>query len=446
MNVINQIKQNKRKLVVLFIIYFLAMYSFNMAHVVTPTFISQYYHKNNINTGDLYAIMSLGSTLSMPIWGNLVDRIGRKKVLLVTVFIYGFFQIGFGFSRGNIYGLVICRLMAGLVGGQAFRVAARSYVTDITDLEGRTHGLSTLIVFDSLSMALAYLSMGYADHLIGLIAHTDYHAWMIMILQGGFCFFVTLVIALVVKESQWVSDQKTHRSWNVFKNVAHDLRNVRHTGLIVLLLLTIPAAITRTSSKMIDVYLTSPDELGHSPLYLGMIYTGIGITSTIFVFLIFPKIKKYLQDTRWLLLFGLLSSIFLTIGWTTPHIVKHLHFFPFIYIFQSLFDMCNQLFLALIISYISKIFNKNYGSVMGLTNIAFTFASIIGPVGLNWLLVNTNTGTYIFDIVACCSVFSAVSIYVYINYLNRKNPVPKSVPKSNIQKIAIINPVIEVEA
>ncbi len=415
------IENNKKKLIILLIVYFLAMYGYNMAHVITPTFISEYYHKNSINTGDLYAIMSVGSTLSMPIWGNLVDRVGRKKVLIATVFFYGFFQIGFGLSRGNLTALVICRLMAGLIGGQAFRVAARSYVTDITDVKGRTQALANLIVFDSLSMAVAYLSMGYADHLIG-ISHiiSGYHEWLILIIQGIFCFGLTIVIIIFIKENQWLSDQKNNRSFNLFKNIAQDIKNVRHTGLLFLLLLTIPAAITRTSSKMMDVYLTTPYGSNKSPLFLGMVYTGIGITSSIFVFIIFPKIKKYLHNNKWLLILGLASSILLAIGWTVPHIFTSLHFFPFIYIFQSLFDMCNQIFLALIISYISKMFHKNYGSVMGLTNIAFTAASVIGPIGLNQLLLIKSFNTYIFDVVAVFSAFSAISIYFYMNYLDKK--------------------------
>ncbi len=422
----NLLAKNKKKLIILFIIYFLAMYGYNMAHVITPTFISEYYTKNSINTGDLYAIMSIGSTISMPIWGNLVDRIGRKKVLIVTVFFYGFFQIGFGLSKGNLTSLVICRLMAGLIGGQAFRVAARSYVTDITDVKGRTQALANLVVFDSLSMAVAYLSMGYADHLIG-ISHfiSGYHEWLILIIQGVFCFFLTVGIVFFIKENQWISDQKHNRSLNVFKNIAQDFKNVRHSGLIILLLLTLPAAITRTSSKMMDVYLTTPYGLNKTPLFLGMIYTGIGISSSIFVFILFPKIKKYLSNNKWLLLLGSLSGLLLAIGWTAPHIFKHLHFFPFIYIFQSLFDMCNQVFLALIISYISKMFSKNYGSVMGLTNIAFTFASVIGPITLNQLLFIKSFNTYIFDIVAVCSIFSAVAIYFYINYLDKKHLINK---------------------
>ncbi len=416
-------KIRNKKICLLFIVYFLGMYGFNMAHVVTPKFISDYYPKNSINTGALYAVMSLGSTLSMPIWGNLTDRIGRKKVLFITIFIYAFFQMGFGLSKGNMTSLIICRLLAGLIGGQAFRVAARSYITDITTIKARTGAMATLILFDSLSMESAYLSMGGVNHWINTMIPNQKHAWMIMLVQGVFCIIVSIIILLTIKENVWKTDGNQVRSFNVFKNIASDFKKVRGTGLIVLLLMTIPATLTRTSSKMVDVYLTNPNFLGHTPLFLGMIYAGIGTSSAIFVFLIFPKIKKYLEDMRWMLVFGLFSAFALALGWTLPHFIKNLHFFPYVYIMQSLFDMTNQIFIALIISYISKMFDKNHGAVMGLTNIAFTFGSIIGPLSLNFLLLDPSVGTYIFDIVAGCSIITAVSIYFYTKKLSLRQQI-----------------------
>ena len=60
---------------------------------------------------------------------------------------------------------------------------------------------------------------------------------------------------------------------------------------------------------------------------------------------------------------------------------------------------------------------------MGLTNIAFTFGSIIGPLSLNFLLLDPSVGTYIFDIVAGCSIITAVSIYFYTKKLSLRQQI-----------------------
>ncbi len=65
----------------------------------------------------LFALFLVGWGLSM-VWGPLADRVGRARILMVTILVYAVFTFLSGFAQ-NIWELAIFRLLAGLgIGGE----------------------------------------------------------------------------------------------------------------------------------------------------------------------------------------------------------------------------------------------------------------------------------------------------------------------------------------
>ncbi|CAI8272113.1 MAG: Tetracycline resistance protein, class B [Opitutia bacterium UBA7350] len=88
--------------------------------------------------GSLYSILQF---ISAPIWGAYSDRIGRRRILLITI-------AGLALSYGawalaaNFWLLVLARVLGGIMGGNLS--VATAAVADITSKEKRTAGMAVV--------------------------------------------------------------------------------------------------------------------------------------------------------------------------------------------------------------------------------------------------------------------------------------------------------------
>jgi len=91
--------------------------------------------------GALGAIYSFLQFLAAPIWGTISDRIGRKPVLMISVFFLAFSYLLWFFS-GSFTLLIIARLIGGIMGGNIS--TATAVVGDITSRANRSRGMAII--------------------------------------------------------------------------------------------------------------------------------------------------------------------------------------------------------------------------------------------------------------------------------------------------------------
>ncbi len=89
--------------------------------------------------GILGALYSLLQFIAAPLWGSLSDRVGRKPVMLSTVFGLMISYVIWFFS-GSFLLLIIARILGGLMGGNLS--TATAIVSDITDKKRRSRGMA----------------------------------------------------------------------------------------------------------------------------------------------------------------------------------------------------------------------------------------------------------------------------------------------------------------
>ncbi len=100
--------------------------------------------------GILGAIYSFLQFVGAPIWGTISDRIGRKPVLMISVFGL-FLSYVLWFFSGSFTLLILARFIGGIMGGNISTASA--VVADVTDKESRSKGMA----FIGIAFALGFI-------------------------------------------------------------------------------------------------------------------------------------------------------------------------------------------------------------------------------------------------------------------------------------------------
>lgn len=129
--------------------------------------------------------------------GRLADRIGRKKILLLSAIIFIVGALGSGYSP-SIYHLIIARLFLGIaIGLSSFTVPL--YIAEIAPSRSRGKLVSLFQVMMSLGILLSYISDAYFANDI------DMTCWRPMFYVGVIPAFVLFVGMLCMPETpRWL--------------------------------------------------------------------------------------------------------------------------------------------------------------------------------------------------------------------------------------------------
>jgi multidrug resistance protein len=129
----------RRKAVMLtvFVTIFLDLLGFGLIIPVLPFYAESFGARPSVVTwlGSIYSLMQL---VFAPFWGRLSDRIGRRPVMLVSVFasVVGYGLLGFA---GSLWMLFLARALSGF--GNANIATAQAAIADVTPPEDRAKGM-----------------------------------------------------------------------------------------------------------------------------------------------------------------------------------------------------------------------------------------------------------------------------------------------------------------
>lgn len=89
----------------------------------------------------IFSVFSAASLLSSPLWGRLSDRIGRKPVMLSSLFFTIVSYVWLGLAD-DLWEIFLSRALAGFTAG--WLATSQAYVADVTAPENRAKGLGLL--------------------------------------------------------------------------------------------------------------------------------------------------------------------------------------------------------------------------------------------------------------------------------------------------------------
>ena len=131
---------NNKRLTIIFLIVFVDLLGFSLILPLLPYYAATF-GADAFVTGLLVASYAVAQLIGAPLLGRWSDRLGRRPVLLISIFgtFIGFLLLGFA---GALWMLFLSRVIDGLTGGNLS--VAQAYIADVTDEKNRAKGLGMI--------------------------------------------------------------------------------------------------------------------------------------------------------------------------------------------------------------------------------------------------------------------------------------------------------------
>lgn len=170
-------------------------------------YINQSFDISSFMLGLLVSSVSLGAVVGALINGVLADKLGRKKILIITSLIFLFGSVFCAISK-NPFELIISRMMVGVAVG-VVSFACPLYLSEISPKEKR----GTLVSFYQLAITLGILFSYVINYLCSNLTSN----WRAMLLFGAVPALVLFLGMLFLKDTP---------RWLILKNRVDEARSI----------------------------------------------------------------------------------------------------------------------------------------------------------------------------------------------------------------------------
>lgn len=171
--------------------------------------------------GALGAIYSLLQFVAAPLWGGLSDRVGRRPILLVSIFGL-FISYVLWFFAGSFTLLILARFIGGIMGGNLS--VATAAVADVTNKSNRSKGMA----FVGIAFAFGFIFGPAIGGALTLLNPLDYFPDFQALGVNPFSFaagfaailsLINLVLVMLNFEETLKPDtsERTYKTSNIFK-------------------------------------------------------------------------------------------------------------------------------------------------------------------------------------------------------------------------------------
>lgn len=388
--------------------YFIDTFGLSIVYpIFTPLFLRPHRHllisetlfERTILLGLLIATFPLAQFFCSPILGSLSDRVGRKKVLILTVSggIFGYFLTGTGVYLRNLPVLWIGRALTGLFAANLTLCLAA--IADISkDKEERTKNFSWIGMIGGFGFILAIIVGGsLSDPDIDTLFRPDIPFYITS-------FLSCINLFLLCKYFEESFEDKPHDKIDFLESVKNIGVVLKTTGVRKIYFVYFLYRISWiTSMQFLSTYLI---EVYHvSVKVITFTFTMIGITWAISNFLINKFLARIIAPGKTfdLSLFTLSIFFYLILIPHEPLTLSLIHFF--LATFASALAWTNG--LATISLSASKMFQ---GSILGINKSIVSLATIIGPL-VGGMIAGINIYA-LYAFTATCSLLAAILMFI----------------------------------
>ena len=278
---------------VIFLTVFIDFAGFGIIIPVIP-FYAQQFGAGGLGYGALIGIFSLLQFIATMVLGRLSDRVGRRPVLLATIFIGAIGYLTFAVAESYAL-LLLARMVSGFAAGNVS--VAQAYIADITSHTERSRGMGLIGAAFGLGFIVGPAMGGIAGHYGGPSGAG--------LAAAALCVLNLISALIFLKESLHAE----HRTIRPLFNIEHMVMGLRDPLLRPLFAVfgLIPFAF---SGFIVSFPLYAGAEFGWDEIELAKYFTLIGLVAALVQGYFFGKLSRRFSD-RSLIVVG-------TIGMAAP--------------------------------------------------------------------------------------------------------------------------------
>lgn len=349
-------------LLLIFITILIDLIGFGMVVPLLPFYaydLAPHYSRETVNLliGIIVGAYSFAQFFFTPLLGRLSDRVGRRPVLMFSVFCSGLAFLGLGLAN-SLWLLLAMRLFDGATGGNVS--TAQAYIADITTPENRAKGMGLI----GAGFGLGFI---FGPGLGGALSTYNIHAPFFF--AAALAFTNSVLIYFFLPESL---QQKRHTSLNLGEHFRDIGRVLENPGI------RFPVLILFVATLSFGVFqplfpLFAKTQYQYDPSHVSYLFVYSGVVGAVIQGGLLGRLVKSTSE-RTLLIAGqsLLIIAYLVLPWT-PALAPLL-------VVLGMMSVGTGLTSSLLPTLVSqRTPMSEQGSTLGITQAAGSLARSIGP-------------------------------------------------------------------
>jgi MFS transporter, DHA1 family, multidrug resistance protein len=354
------IKEQKMVLIILLSNIFIVFLGIGLIIPVMPSFMNIMHLSGSI-MGYLVAIFAVAQLLMSPVAGRFVDRYGRKKIIIIGLFLFGVSELIFGLGT-NVSVLYLSRILGGM--SAAFVMPGVSaYVADITSIRERPRAMGYLS---------AAISMGFiiGPGIGGFIA--EYGIRVPFFVAAVIAFLACISSIFILKEpltkEQLAEISANTKQTNFIGDLKRSLNPLYFIAFIIVFVLAFGLSAYETVFSLF-----SDHKFGFTPKDIAAIITISSIFGVVVQVFMFGKMIDILGEKKLIQLCLIIGAILAVASTVISSFLAILAVTCFIFL---AFDLLRPA----LTTFLSKAGGKEQGFVAGMNSTYTSLGNIVGPM------------------------------------------------------------------
>lgn len=335
---------------------FIAFLGIGLVIPVLPTIMNELHLTGKV-VGYLVAAFAITQLIVSPIAGQWVDKYGRKRMIVIGLFVFSFSEYLFGIGT-SVEILFVSRFFGGI--SAAFIMpAVTAYIADITTLETRSKALGYMSAAISTGFIIG---PGIGGFLAEYGSRVPFFAAAVL---AGLAAVLSIITLKEPERQPTEEEEVATVPTNKLKRV------VRPAYIFAFLILFISSFGLMAFESLFSLYVDR--KFGFTPKDIAIIITGAALVGAITQVLLFDTLTKRFGEVRLVRYCLWFSGVFVFLM-TTAHSYAYILFVT-IFIFTG-FDLLRPA----ITSYLSKVAGNEQGFVGGMNSMFTSIGNVLGPM------------------------------------------------------------------